>query len=322
MFTRRVFYYFVLVLISFLFIFSQTNIVLAGFGITPPYVKNDRLTRDSSFQQKITLVRADPIDDLKAEITLNVPGINEWFSIDKGKEFILAKGAKQVPIIITVNVPKDAKYDDYEGSIRIRTSPIETSEGGGVSIALGAQIDVDISVVDKVYDFNIRKVKMADLEEGHKKWGLFFPGRIRFFMTTENTGNIEFGPTKVRLDIYDSKEENLLETIENRGKIKRIEPFAIEEIIANFATRLKAGRYTAKYTIFNNDKIAQQGDINLSISALGSISGYKGYGFMALSFGDKAKVIGVIVGMIALLYVLARVVKMRSKRKIAGIYEN
>ena len=61
---------------------------LAGFGVSPPYVKNERLDRGSHYEQKIILVRGDPIEDLKAEITIDVPGAQEWISIDKGTEFI------------------------------------------------------------------------------------------------------------------------------------------------------------------------------------------------------------------------------------------
>lgn len=308
-----------LLALAILFLFlGQTNFVSAGFGITPPYVKNDRLTRGSSYEQKIILVRGNPEEDLKAEVSINVPGINEWFSVDKGKEFILPKGKKQIPIFVSIKVPDNAEYDNYKGSIRIRTSSLKTPEGGGVSIALGAQVDVDISVVDKVLDFNIRKVKMADLEEGFRKWSLFFPGKIKFFMTVENTGNYEFGPTKVVLDIYDSEMENLLETVENRNKIKKVAPFAIEEVFAEFATGLRSGRYTAKYSIYKKDKIAQQGELNLSISPLGSIPGYKAYGMMALSWQDKAKLASLFGVLLLVFFIFVKIVlrkRNRSKNK-------
>jgi len=307
--------YLIIVSIIFVTFLAQTLSVSAGFGITPPYIKNDRLTRESSYQQKIILVRGDPEEDMKAEITMNIPGINGWFSVDKGNEFILPKGEKQVPIIVSVTVPKDADYDDYAGSIRIRTSPLELPTGGGVSIALGAQVDVDISVVDKVLDFNVRKVKMSDLEEGHKKWSLFFPGKINFFMTVENTGNDDFGPTKVVLDIYDSQSETLLETIENRNKIKSVSPFGIEEVVAEFATRLKSGRYTAKYTIFKQDKIAQQGSVNLSISPFGSIPGNKGYAMMALSLQDKLKVASVFGSVLLVFTILIKISVVRRRKR-------
>lgn len=272
------------------FFLSTAGTALAGFGITPPYVRNDRLTRGTVFEQTITLVRSDPTQDLKAEISMNIPGAEGWFSIDRGTEFLMPKDVTQVPIVVTVRVPEDAEYAKHKGTIRIRTSSADIPEGGGVSIALGAQVDVAIEVVDKIYDFTVRKIRILDLEEGRRKWGLFFPGKIRFFMTIENTGNTDFGPTKVRFEIYDSEMEQLLETVENTNTIAKIPPFGIEEILTELPTRLPAGRYTAKYTIFKNEEIAQQNDINLSIGSIGSVAGYEGYGFDGLSWQDKLKV--------------------------------
>lgn len=305
----------IFVLTALFAVFGSIGFAYAGFGITPPYVRNERLTRGSEYEQKIMLVRSDPAEDLKAEITMNTPGIEEWITIDKGKEFTLPKGQTQVPIVVSVKVPQDADYMQHRGSIRIRTSSNERPEGGGVSIALGAQIDVVLEVVDKIYDFVIRKIRMVDLEEGRRKWGLYFPGKIRFFMTVENTGNTKFGPTNVRFEIYDANRETLLEVTENTNKIEHIEPFAIKEVVAELPTRLTAGRYTAKYTIFKNEEIAQQGDVNLSIGPMGSVLGYEGYGLDGLSMADRAKLAAAVLIPLLLLGVLVYVLlKLRRSK--------
>lgn len=275
-----------------------------------------RLTRGTVFEQKITLVRSDPTEDLKAEITMNIPGAENWFSVDLGQEFTLPKGVTQVPIVITVRVPKDAEYKEYKGAIRIRTSSTDVPEGGGVSIALGAQIDVDVKVVDKIFDFDVRRIRMADLEEGRTKWGLFFPGKIRFYMTIENTGNTEYGPTKVLFEIFDSEMETLLETTENTNKVEKIAPFTIKEVLAELPTRLPAGRYTAKYTIYKGEEIAQQNRVNVSVAAVGSVFGYEGYGFWGLSIADKLKAVGMIgVPLLLLLILIGILVAKRRSRK-------
>ncbi len=305
-------------------LFATPLVVHAGFGITPPYVINDRLTRGTSYEQRINLVRSDPLDDLKVTVTLNIPGATPWFSIDRGTEFIMPKGVTQLPMVVIVQVPTDAEYAAYKGTVRIRTSSANTASGGGVSLALGAQIDVDIKVVDKIYDFSVRQIKVADLEAGRQKWGLYFPGKIRFFMTVENTGNTSFGPTKVRFDIYDHNGEQLLESTENTNKIEKIPSFTIKEVLAELPTRLSAGSYVAKYTIYKNDEVAQQSQINLSISGLGAVAGYTGYGFDGLSLTDKLKVFGVIGLPILLLCVLfiALIIRTRRRRKRNKAYAN
>lgn len=275
--------------------FAVPFFAYAGFGITPPYVNNERLTRGTTFEQKITLVRSDPTDDLRAQITMNIPGIESWFTIDRGTDFIMPKGATQVPIYVRVAVPEDAIYKKYKGAIRIRTSPVAESGAGGVSIALGAQIDVDVEVVDQILDFEVRKIRITDLETGRKKWGLFFPGKIRFFMTIENTGNVEYGPTKVQFDIYDQDYETLLETTYNTNRITKIAPFTTEELLAELPTRLTPGAYRAKYTIYRGDEIAQQNEISLSVLTPGAVLGYEGYGFDGLYAEDWVKVVAVIL---------------------------
>jgi hypothetical protein len=72
----------------------------AGFGITPPYVKNDSLARDSVYTQRVVISRSDPVEDLRADVTVNVPGADEWIAVDRGLSFILPKGESQVPIQI------------------------------------------------------------------------------------------------------------------------------------------------------------------------------------------------------------------------------
>ncbi len=74
------------------FLLILNNYVFAGFGITPPYVKNTSLTRNSIYQQQILLVRSDPDIPLKATITVDAPEIEDWIEIVQGYEFELPKG--------------------------------------------------------------------------------------------------------------------------------------------------------------------------------------------------------------------------------------
>lgn len=304
-----------IIVIATLFLGAGT--ALAGFGITPPYVKSDTLTRGSEYEQEIILVRGDPVEDLKAEITINVPGINGWISIDRGTEFILPKGESQFPIVVSVRVPEDADYDEYTGSIRIRTSSLE--QRSGVSIALGAQVDVAIKVVDHIYDFEVRRVELREAEEGHKKWWLDYPGRITFLMHIENIGNAPVAPSKVVFDIYDRKGEVLLETVQNIGKIQTIAAFDTSKVEAYLPTHLKPGGYKVKYFIYKEDTLSRSGDLNLSILPRGIIPGYRSFGFEGLSFKDKASVIGPIIGLIVFLFgVVARLLFSRNPKRKKG----
>jgi len=288
--SRKILVFGIIFLISFIF----TQITWAGFGISPPYVSNDSLARGSVYEKKIIIVRGDPIEDLKAEITINVPGASDWITIDKGNEFILPKGEKQVPIIVKVQIPKQAVYGAYKGSIRIKTSSLEPLQKGTVTIALGAQIDVDLNVSkQKIFNFIVRGVTPFDAEEGYKKWIFFFPTKLVFQLRIENLGNIECQPTKIVLDIYDSNKTNLLETVE-ASKIGSVKPFENNVILASFLTKLQPGSYYAHYKVYKNQEIAQggEGEVHLSIMPKGTIQGYKGANIFDLGLKDKVIIFG------------------------------
>ena len=265
---KKILLFLVIVLV---FVFSLAQVARAGFGISPPDVRNDSLTQGSHYEQKIILVRGDPIEDWKAEITIDVPGAEKWFSIDKGMEFILPKGETKIPIIISVDVPKTADFGSYKGSIRVRTSSLKPPEAGTVSIALGGYIDVNLDVIKGgIFDFKVRGVKVSDLEEGHKVWFWDIPGKIKFLMKIENIGNIKAAPTKVYFDIYDEYEKEVLESVETT-KMEKINPFETKEIIAILPTKLLPGSYWAQFKIFKNEEVVNEGKIHLSILPYGTL---------------------------------------------------
>jgi uncharacterized membrane protein len=302
------------VLTALLLCFVGTNVAYAGFGITPPYVRNDRLTQGSVYTQEITLVRGDPVEDLKAEITFNIPGINEWFSVDKGMEFLLPAGEKQIPILFTVQVPDNASYERYQGSIRIRT--LSPDQASGVSIALGAQIDVDLRVVDEIRDFEVKRVKISETEEPRKMWWLEYPGKITFSMGIENTGNAATAPSRVQLDIYDKRGNVVLETTYNSNDIEEILPFETKEVQAYLPTRLPPGAYLVKYSIFRfEDEVKRSGELTLSVLPQGTLTSYVGYGIEGLSMNDLLTLVVPIVVVVLVLLGVTFVMQMRRKNK-------
>jgi len=259
-------------LLIFILGLLNANVVFAGFGITPPYVVNSNLTRGSHFEKEILLTRGDPVEDLRIEVSIDVPGANDWISIAQGNSFIMPKGEQKTPMTVLVDVPKNAEFKNYPGYIRVTTYPTGPSKGEGqIAIVLGARIDVNLEVKDiKIFDFTVRKINTYDLEEGHQVLWWFSPGKIKFEMSIENVGNIKAAPTKVRFDIYDSQEKNLLETVEVK-KMEKVEPFEIKTITAELPTKLSAGSYWATFQIFKNDEVVNEGKIHLSILPRGTL---------------------------------------------------
>jgi hypothetical protein len=297
---------------AFLFLFSA-HTAYAGFGITPPYVRSDTLTQGSVFSQEIVIVRGDPIEDLKTDVTINVPGINQWITIDKGNSFILPKGTTQFPIKITVTVPPDAEFGAYTGNIRIRTASLKQAESG-VSIALGAQVDIDLKVVSEIFNFEVRRVELSEAEEGHRFWWLDYPGKINFWMHLENTGNVPASPSKVKFEIYNNAATTLLETVENTNKIEQVAPFATKKVLATLPTWLKPGGYLIKFSIYKKDEIVKTGELTLSVLPRGTIAGYVGYGIEGLPIEDKLSIVAPIAAPIVL-FGSSRIIRPRRRRK-------
>lgn len=303
------------ILVPVLFMGTGISEALAGFGITPPYVRNTSLTRNSTYEQQILLVRSETNVAQKAEITIDAPEIESWIQVVEGSEISMPRGVQKVPMTVKIQVPDDAEFRDYEGSIRIRTVP-EDGEvaAGGVSISLGALVDIDLSVIDReIRDFRIRKISTSDLNEGTKVGWLFFPGKIEFDMLLENTGNIEVSPSNVEFRIFDRTGRVLLEETTHLGRIDTVPPYGTETVTAEIPTRLPAGSYIARYRIFNGDEVKQEGDLSLNILPAGTLQ-QAGFGFIGLSFPHK---ISILLPVFALLIVAIYLLNARRSRQVS-----
>jgi hypothetical protein len=272
-----------------------------GFGITPPYVTSNQLTQNSHYQQTITLVRSDPTEDLQAKVSINVPGANDWISIDRGTEFVLPSGTQQEPMIVSVNVPSDAKLGSYTGNIQVVVSPIAGPVKGTVGITIGAQIDVNLAVVsDKRAELAVRRVTMTNTEAGHAFWWMHFPGKILFAMDFTNTGNIAGAPSKVVFQYQDYLTGAVLETDHNSNSLDSVQPFDSKTVTAELPTYLPQGSYRVFYQIFgvSGTDVLGQGTLDLAVLPPGTLTGYSGYGALelwGLNWTDRLITLGVIL---------------------------
>lgn len=303
-----------LVVTCLFFLIFEPLVVNAGFGITPPYLRNTSLTRNAIYEQEILLVRGSASTDLVAEITVDAPEVSDWIEIVGGNEIPLPAGVQKIPMKVRVTVPRDADFKEYSGRIRVRTQPTDDQiRQGAVNISLGAQINIELNVIDRVIrDFRIRRINLPDLNEGRKLAWLYFPGKIQFGMRLENTGNVDISPSKVKFEIYDVRGTTLLETTSSLGRIERVQPFATEDITANIPTRLPAGNYIARYTIYNGDDVNQTGELNMSILEYGTLQ-EAGFGLSGLSLPHQISIalpaLSIVILMLYLLYLV------RSRRR-------
>lgn len=249
---------------------SWGNIARAGFGISPPYVKTEKpVFAGSHFEQRITLLRSSADTDMDAQISIKAPEIESWISIKNGNTFDLPKGALQVPMIVAVDVPKDAEIGNYKGYINIRMAPKGASGGSGVAIALGARVDIDVDVTDQaMLDFIVSQINIPDFEVFKRPWNwkifsMFFY-RIKVGLDLENTGNTKIAPTNVHIDVYDLAEKNLLESHDDTS-IEQVEPFERKIVYASYPTKLAAGSYWGHIKVYKDKSVVRKEKISFTV---------------------------------------------------------
>ncbi len=238
--------------------------VKAGFGVSPPYLRNDQLTRGSEYSQTIYLVRDNPNEELEASLEMNVPGAEDWIGMDRKKTFVLPVGERQSAIVFTVSVPKNADFKEYKGMITVKTKTVKAPATGVVSIALGVQVDVYFKVIDKqIIDFVVRSLKFLPTEEGRT---------TKLILKTENTGNVEAAPTQVHVDFYDSNDQVLLLGLDNANTLTKIKPYSTSDVSAEFSTEtLKQGTYWAHIKVLSEQNKIREEKINLTVYPAGSL---------------------------------------------------
>ena len=290
--------------------------VYAGFGVTPPFVRNTSLTRNSTYEQQILLVRSDPRIPLKATVVVDAPEIADWIEIVEGNEFLLPRGEQKVPMTVRITVPKDAEFKRYQGSIRVKTGTADDQvDAGAVNISLGALIDLELNVIDKVIkEFRVRRVVLDDLNEGHKIGWLYFPGKANLKMMIENTGNVPVAPSEVVFKIYDSTGTVFLEETKSKGRIRNVEPYLTEEITAAIPVHLESGNYRVRYAIKNDADTVHEGELNMNVVPYGTLQ-TAGFGFFGLSIAHK---ISVLLPLFAFILLVLLIVYSRRERKLAN----
>ena len=249
----------------------------AGFGISPPFIRSKNpIFPGSHFEQNINLLRSSADEPLIAKIIVDAPDIANWITIDKGDEFVMPAGELKVPMVVNIDVPASADVGHYTGYINVQTVP-EKRAGGGVAIALGARIDIDLEVTnEEKIDFVVRRVRVLNTEQLTRPWNWpifsWFLYRLQVSMDVENIGNVKAGPTKAELDVYDLTQKNLLESHRDTS-IGKIEPFTRNTVLATFPTKLAPGNYWGQVRIYYNDEIVHQDRVTFEVYPPGGLPG-------------------------------------------------
>lgn len=165
----------------------------AGFGVSPPLIKEDRLVRGITFERVIYLVQGNPDREVPIEVTVD-SDIKDWISFPQGMPITIPQGVQQFPLVVKVEVPESAELGIYSGNIRITAVPNRADESGEVAIALGGLVKLDLTVGEGVvYDFSVKQIKLLDIKEGESP-----KARIDII----NSGNVPAGPDVVTFELF------------------------------------------------------------------------------------------------------------------------
>ncbi|MCX6764527.1 MAG: hypothetical protein NTU58_02355 [Candidatus Nealsonbacteria bacterium] len=262
-----------ILIVSLIGIFGGTCQVLAGFGVSPPFINNNHLRPGSNFEETIYLVRGQPTEDLIAEINIDAPEIEKWITIEKGLRFLLPKDVQQFPMKVIINIPDDAAYGNYQGYIRVRVIPSGSSTGGQVTNLLGGRIDVGLTVSEEGFsDFRLKGLSIPDFEKGDP---------LVCLMVLINTGNIKTKPTKVHFDIYNTAHTQIIKS----GDIfdmDFVEAFQESQIQGTLPINLEIGEYWADVTLYKEEvpldaykvyfKVVPEGTLNKEVEKTKGLS--------------------------------------------------
>ncbi|MFH1648111.1 MAG: hypothetical protein ABIA11_00045 [Patescibacteria group bacterium] len=237
--------------------FAWADIAQAGFGISPAQIQAHQLAPGSHYEQRFILSRGQPTEDLVANISFEFPNyleVLDWITIDPGDKILLPEGQQRVPMYVKIDVPKGAEYKTYLGSMRVGVSASEALQGQGVSISLGAKIDVSLMVTEiQIIEFKIKGFEIPPAEEGFNWWKIKLPGKVELLIDIENAGNVKAAPNRAEIEIYDLDKENLLYKGEDKS-LEKIDSFDRKKIVASFKHRLEPGQYWTTFRVFKNEE--------------------------------------------------------------------
>jgi len=245
---KKVIYFFFLGLGIFAMSAAHTNVAQA-FGISPPFLNAVHLVPGATYVQTVYILAQDQSlnADLPVQTTLNIPEpARSWISIDKGFNFVIPKGTQQFPIEITVQVPKDASLGIYQGNLSITTAPSAT---GQVTIALGANIAINLSVGNDIYEkYSVPLITFPDIKEGEDP---------QVYVKFQNDGNVPESFDSATYELLDQYGGTRLAYTQKNGGFPVTKPFSMNAYTIEFPLDfyLGIGQYWGVVTFYKSGQV-------------------------------------------------------------------
>jgi hypothetical protein len=303
--------------VAITFFLGAPVVFAGGFGVSPSSVINSSLVPGSFYEETIYLVQSDPSQDLNAIVSVDAGQESPWISIENGTHFVIPKGTHQFPMKVDVAIPANAPLGEYKGSITVNTSPTG-SQAAGVSVVLGADVGIDLTVSNiTVSNFAIQNFLIPDVIKGSP---------ISFVMKVKNLGNVENGPDKVVMTLFDQYHAQQIGDPQTQTVTQKVPSFQTASVSVPFPETLDVGQYWGDVQIYSDDKVVATSRVvfyvkNPEVIAKNTTS--KGFtlpsvNFSAVPLWVYAVVLAVIIIIALVVLVIVLLVKMNKQTRRRG----
>ena len=236
----------------------------AAFGISPPFIHATHLVAGARYAQTVYLVQDRPDQDLPIKAEIDVPDrIRSWITIDRGENFSIPQGVRQFAVTIIIQVPQDTDLGAYNGKITFTSDPAQT---GQVTIALGTQVSIDITVGNDIYRFfTVPVIRLMDIEEG---WN------PRVYVKFNNEGNVPESFDRATYELLDQYGAARLAVVQKNKGFPETLPFTIKEYTVDFPIdfHLGLGQYWGKVDFYQQDRLVASQKTVFNVLEKGSLS--------------------------------------------------
>ena len=229
-------------LLGIVLLVLSTISVHAGFGVSPSNIDSAYLKPGSHFEQSFTISRSGTLEEMQITIEPALKEMESWFTFEPGNSFIFKRGDATKEFKIIVNVPSDAKYQGYDGVIRVMAVPTDRSVAG-VSITQGVRLDAQLIVTESDHvALSILSISALDTQKSNE---------IKIDIVGQNIGNVDASPT-VKIKIMNL----LMETLEEHEitDIGTVKPNETSTLVAQFKSQLPTGEYFVEVGVFLDGK--------------------------------------------------------------------
>ncbi|OGY85756.1 MAG: hypothetical protein A2233_02835 [Candidatus Kerfeldbacteria bacterium RIFOXYA2_FULL_38_24] len=234
-----------------LIIFWPLHSVLAGIGVSPSQLTQDKALPNLQYLQTFTVSRSNSEQELNLQI--QVVGTASAFLTIKDNALLTVPAKQEEAVLqVLVNIPASTLTGEYQGEINI----LPVVNQGAVndlnqqfSVAV-TELQINIPVKIVVQQDNVTKYAVSDImvnTTAEKK-------PVEIFYTVQNQGNQAVKPKMLNLKITDlsDKKEFFNEPVD-LSILSVIAPFTNQVQTVLAPIDLPAGQYWADITIQDND---------------------------------------------------------------------